>query len=175
MQTHIAFAADSHTEGSVTKHLNADLFTRGATNMCFFHLTVDLRHLIHIQLTRQYHHIGKLGIELQSLNIGDIKLGREVYLLSHLITIGHHSHIRGDDGRDACLLGGINDLMHQRDILTIDNRVHRQVALDAMCITGLSHLLQVIDGECRGRMRPHIQLLNTEVDAVSTSLDRRCQ
>ena len=61
--------------------------------------------------------------------------------------------------------------MHQGDILTIDDRVHRQVALNTMLITRLSHLFQVVDGECGGRVRPHIQLLDTEIDTVSTSLN----
>ena len=159
----------------MTEHLDTDLFTRGTTDMFFLHLTVDLCHLIHIQLTRQYNYIGELGIKLQGFDVRDVQLGREVHLLPHLITIGHHCHIRGDDCRDTCLLGGVDDLMHQGNILTVDDRVHRQITLDTMRITRLSHLLQIVDGEGRGRMRPHIQLLYTEVDAVSTSLDSRCQ
>ena len=64
--------------------------------MLHFHLTEDLSHLIHVQFAGEYHHISKLGVELQRLDIRDVQLRREVYLLPYLITIGHHCHVRGN-------------------------------------------------------------------------------
>ena len=149
MQTHITLATDSHTKGAMTEHLDTDLLTAGTTDMFLFNLTIDLSHLIHIQFTCQHHHIGKLGIELQRLDIRDIQLGGEMHLLSHPITIGHHSNIRGNDSRDSSSLRSIDNLMHQRNILAIDNRVHREVALDTMLIAGLGNLTQIINSEGR--------------------------
>ena len=69
MQTHIALATDSHTEGTMTEHLDADLLATGPTDMLSLHLTEDLGHLRHIQFSRQNHHIGKLGIEAKGLDV----------------------------------------------------------------------------------------------------------
>ena len=171
METHIALAADGHAEGSVTEHLDTDLLTAWAADVLGLHLSEDLCHLIHIQFTSQHHHIGKLGVEAQSLDVGDIQLRGKVHLLPHPITIGHHRHIRSDDGGDASLVGRIDDLVHQGDVLAVDDGIHRQITLDAMFIALTGNVAQVIDGERRGRVRPHIQFLDAKVDTVSPSLD----
>ena len=143
--------------------------------MLSLHLTPDLGHLLHVEFTRQDHDIGKLRIEAQGLDVRDVQLCGEVYLLSHPVAIGHHSYVAGNHSRDTSLFGGIDDLAHQWDVLAIDNRVHRQIALDAMLIAGGGDLLQVVDGERGSGMRPHVQFLNTEVNAVGTSLNGCCQ
>ena len=171
MKTHIALATDGHAERAMAKHLDTDLHPRRSADMLGLYLTEDLSHLLHIQLTRQHDDISKLRIELQGFNIGDIQLCGEMHLLPHLITIGHHRHIRGNDGRDASLLGGIDDLMHQGNVLAVDNRIDGEITLDAMLITQSGNLAEVVDGERRGRMCPHVQLLNTKVDAVGSSLN----
>ena len=70
-----------------------------------------------------------------------------MHLLPHLVTIGHHGHIRGDDGRDASLLGSINDLMHQGDVLTIDDGVDGEITLDTVSIALACDIAEIIDGE----------------------------
>ena len=62
--------------------------------------------------------------------------------------------------------------MHQGDVLTIDDGVDGEVALDAVFITLAGNVLQVVDGECRGRACTHIELLDAEIDGVGTSLYR---
>ena len=131
----------------MTEHLDTDLLARRTADMLLFHLTVDLCHLIHIQLTCQYDDVSELSIETQRLNVRDIQLGRQMHLLAYLITVGHHSHITSNDCRDAGRLRRVDNLVHQRDILTVDNRVDGQVALDSMLTTGLRHLLQIVNGE----------------------------
>ena len=175
MEAHIALAADGHAESPVTEHLNTNLLTAWAADMLCLHLTVDLSHLFHIQFSRQHHDIGKLSIEAQCLDVGDVQLGGEMHLLPHLVTIGHHRYIGGDDGGDASLMGSIDNLVHQGDVLAIDDGVHRQITLDAMFIALTGNVAQVVDGERRGRMRPHVQFLDTEVDAVGPRLDGCCQ
>ena len=159
----------------MAEHLDADLLSRRPADMLFLHLTEDVSHLLHVQLTRQHHDIGKLGIEAQGLDVGDVELGGEVHLLSHAVAIGHHSHIAGDDGRDTCLMGSVDDLMHQGDILAINDGVDREIALDAMLLTSGGHLFQVVDGEGGGRVGPHVQFLDAEIYAVGPSLDGCCQ
>jgi hypothetical protein len=50
----------------------------------------------------------------------------------------------------AGLLGCIDNLVHQGDILAIDDSVDGEVALDAMLIAGGGYLAKVVDSECRG-------------------------
>ena len=170
METHVALAADGHAEGAVAEHLNADELARGAADMLLTDLTVDICHLIHIQFTGEHHDIGKLGVEAQGLDVGDVELCREMHLLPYPITIGHHSHVGGNHSRDVSGLGCIDNLMHQGDILAVDDGIDGEVALDAMLTTSLGDLLQVVDGERRGRMGTHVQFLDTKVDAVGTCL-----
>ena len=124
----------------MTKHLNTDQVAMGTFYLLFHHLTVDFSHLVHIQFTGQYHHVGKLRIELQSLNVRNIELRGEMNLQSDTAAIGHHRHIRGNHRRNTCLMGSITNFVHGRNILTIDNRIHGKVALHPVFITGSRNL-----------------------------------
>ena len=143
--------------------------------MFFLYLSEDLCHLVHVQFACQHDDIGKLRIEAQGLDVRDVQLGGEVHLLSHLITIGHHGHVGGDDGRDAGLLGSVDDLVHQGDVLAVDDGIDGEVALDAVRLTFLGDVTQVVDGEHGGGVRPHVQFLDAEVDTVGSGLYRCCQ
>ena len=75
-----------------------------------------------------------------------------MHLLSHFVAIAHHGHIAGNDGRDACCLGGIDNGFHRRQVVIIDDGVHRQVALHAMLGTRGCDFVQIIDVKMVGRM-----------------------
>ena len=60
-------------------------------------------------------------------------------LLAHFIAIAHYSHIAGDDGRDACLLGSI-----------VDDCIDGEIGLDTMLVAGSSNLTQIIDSKMVG-------------------------
>ena len=134
-------------------------------------LPVYLGHLVHVELAGQHHHIGKLGIEPERLDVADVELGGEMHLLPHTAAVGHHGHIGGDDGGDAGLVGGIHDGVHGSDVLTIDDGVHGEVGLDVVATACLSDEPQVVDGEGVGRVGTHIELADTEVYTVGTCLD----
>ena len=111
----------------MTEHLDADQFALRTADMLLFYLPVDVSHLIQVQLTRQHHDISKLGIEFQCLDIRDVQLSRQMYLHTLLATIGHHSDITGYHSRYLSLNSSVNNLMHQFDVLAIDNGVDRQI------------------------------------------------
>ena len=154
----------------MTEHLYAHQLTTGATDMLFLNLTIDLGHLVHTQLTGQHHHIGKLCVELQGLNIRDVQLGREVHLHTHLATVGHHGDVASNDGRYLCLDGSIHNLMHGLDILTIDDGVHSEIGLHASLITGGGDIAQVINRKVIGRMGAHVQLLHAKIHGIGSCL-----
>ena len=75
-----------------------------------------------------------------------------MHFQSYLPAIGHHSHIGGDNGRNARFVGGIANLMHRRDILTIDDGIHREIGLHSVLITGGCYFPQIVNREMIGRM-----------------------
>ena len=140
VETHVALAADSHAQGSVAEHLDADLLAAGTADVLSLYLAVYLRHLFHVQFTGQHYDIGELCIEAQSLDVRDVQLGRQMHLYSHLSAVLHDCHIAGNDGSDAGLMSCIHNGVHQRDVFAVDDGVHRQVALHTGLPTDGSYL-----------------------------------
>ena len=108
MQAHIALARNCHAQCSMGKHLYADELALRSTDLLGYDLLVYLFHLIHVQLACQYHHIGKLSIELQCLDVGDVELSGKMHLNARLAVgtipatgIHQGSNIAGNDGCDA--------------------------------------------------------------------------
>ena len=154
----------------MTEHLDAHGLSMWTTDILLHYLPVYLRHLVEVQLAGQHHHIGKVGIEAQGLDIGNIELGGEVYLLPYLGAVGHHRHIGGDDGADASLVCGIHHLPHRGHVAIVDDGVEGEIRLDAMFITCQGNLLQVVDGEGISGVRPHVELSDAEIHSIGTRL-----
>ena len=152
VETHIALATDSHAQSTMTEHFDADLLTRRTTDVLFLNLPIDVGHLVEVEFASQDHHIGKLGIELKGLDVRDVQLGGEVNLHATLAAIGHDGNVAGNDSRDMCLDGSIDNLVHQCDILAIDNGVDGEVALHPMLLASSSNLAQIVNREMIGRM-----------------------
>ena len=71
----VAFAADGHAECSMAEHFYAYGVATWSADVFFFDSMVNFCHLFHVQFAGQYHDIGKLSIEAQSLHIADVQLG----------------------------------------------------------------------------------------------------
>ena len=136
----------------MAEHLDAHQLTAGTADVLLLYLAVDVGHLFHLQLTCQHHHVGKLRIELQRLDVRDVQLRGEVYLHAHLAAVGHHGNVTGNDGRNLRLYGSIHYLVHRLDVLTIDNGIYREVCLHTCLVTGSGNLAQVVDSEVVGRV-----------------------
>ena len=170
VQTHIALTRNGHAQRTVTEHLDAHEFTFRSAYVLLHNLTVYLCHLLHIQLARQDHHIGKLGIELQSLHIADIELRRQMHLHPNAAAIRHHCHIAGYHRAYSRLPCRVYNTVHGLYVTVIYYGVHRQIGLYAMLRAGRGDVAQVIDGEMIGRVRPHIELSDTEINGVRARL-----
>ena len=120
--------------------------------MLTLNLVVDIFHLPHVEFTCQYYNICKLSIETKRFNIGDIKLGAQMYLHTYLMAIQHDSHIAGNHSRDFCFDGSVNNLVHHIDIFTIDDGIDCEIALQPMLVTDFCYFLQVIYRKGIGRM-----------------------
>ena len=89
-------------------------------------------------------------------------------LLTYLVAIAHYSNVAGYNSADVGLLGSIQNLAHQGQVLTIYNSINRQVALYAADAALLGNAFQVVYAEGAGRVGPHVQVLDTEVDTVGS-------
>ena len=156
MKTHIALSADSHTQSTMAEHFYAYQFSLRTTNILFQYLAIYLSHLVHIELACQYHNIGKLSIKLQSLDVRDVELSREVHFYILLSAICHHSHIRSDNCRNTCLGSSIHNLAHSLKVFTINDGVYGEICLYAMLVACGSNLFKVVDGEMVCRVRTHV-------------------
>ena len=134
--------------------------------MFVLNTTINLCHLTDIKFACQDNHIGKLRIEAQGLYVGDVELRAEMHLKAYLATIGHHSHIAGNDSTDVCLQSCIEDTAHERQVLSINNGIDCQITLHATASAFGSYAMQVINSEGTSRMCPHIEILYTEIYAV---------
>ena len=150
MQTHVALAGDGHAERTVTEHLDADEPPAWSADVLLHNLTVYFGHLAHVQFARQHHHIGKLCIEAQRLDVRYVELRGQMHLHANAVAICHHGHVAGYDGGDAGFLGGIHNLVHRVDILSIDDGVYGEVALYAMLIARGGYLPQILYVEVVG-------------------------
>ena len=92
--------------------------------------------------------------------------------LAYLVAIGHNSHVTGNHSADTCVLCSVNNLAHRGQIIVINHRVDGQISLDAVSITCGGNLSQIVYRKVIGRMRAHIQLADTEINGVSTGLNR---
>ena len=64
----------------MTEHLDAHQLAAGTADVLLHYLAVYVGHLVHVQLAGQHHHIGKLSVELQGLDVRDVQLRGEVHL-----------------------------------------------------------------------------------------------
>ena len=147
MQAHIALATDSHAQCSVAEHLDADRLAVRAGDILLTNLVGDALHLIHIELTRKHHHIGKLRIKSHSIGICHIHLSRNVHLLVDLTSVKDSRHIGRNDSRYTRLLSAINDIVQELHIIVIHHSIDRQITLHAMLITLLDNLIHVVHSE----------------------------
>src|SRR5574344_1806340 len=94
-------------------------------------------------------------------------------LLAYLAAILHNGYIAGYYGTYTCLVGCINNLTHKRNIFLVDDGINSKITLQSVFMTRCGNLLQVGHCERVSRMSTHIQLLNAEVNTISSSLYSR--
>ena len=128
-------------------------------------------HLGHCKLSGQHANVGKLGVELQGLHVRDVELGRQMHLHAHLTAVGHNGHIGSDDSTDARYASGINDLSHGIEVVIVNDGVDRQISLHVVLLADGNNVVQIIEREVIGAVRPHVELPHTEVYRVGTCLN----
>ena len=90
-----------------------------------------------------------------------------MHLYTYTTGVEHRGHIGSDDAGDLSLLGCIDDLAHELQVLVIYNGIDREVALDTVFTADGCDLVEVFGGEVIGALGAHIEPLDTEVYRVS--------
>ena len=164
MQAQIAFSGNGHTKRTVRKHFNLNKFALRSANILLADGAGNGGHLVKIQLAGGYHHIAELREKPHGFYIGDIQLGRCVNLNTFRACVLQYREVAGDNGRQLGFGSRVNNAAHEVELRIIDNGVHRQVRFQAVLLADAHNAVQVADGEVVGRVRPHIQILDTEID-----------
>ena len=94
-----------------------------------------------------------------------------MHFLTYLPGIAHHRHIGCNHRRNTRRFGRIHNGTHQRNVIIIDNGIHRKIAFHTVLIAGTGYLAQVIYCKRIRRTGTHIQILDTEINRVRTCLD----
>jgi len=69
----------------------------------------------------------------------------------------------------------IDDLTHQDKLLIIDHGINGEICFHLQLPGPGNNLRKVFCGKISRRARPHIQLLNAEIDGISTPLSCCCK
>ena len=93
-----------------------------------------------------------------------------MYFLTDLAAIDEDGDVGSDDGGDAGIVGGVADTVHEFEVFVVDDGVDRQITLDAVFSTHGGDFSQVVNGETIGRMCPHIEGFDAEIDGVGARL-----
>ena len=170
MQAQIAFSRYRHAQCTVAEHLDAHQVAVRPANIVAHDSVVNVAHLLQIDLAGKHHHIGKLRIEAHSLAVRHIHLSADVHFHVDRAGIENRSHIGGYDCRHLCLLGGIDNAAHERQVVVEHHSVHCEVAFQPIFVAVSGNAAHVVDSEVVCRLGTHIQALNAEVDGIGTAL-----
>ena len=168
----VALTRHRHTHSAVCEHLNLNQLTRRATDVLLLNLLRDIGNLLQRQLACQHHDICPLREELNSRDVRDVALRRDVHLHAHLAGVEDGGKVGSDDGVDALSLCAVDDAAHNLHLRVVDNDVHREVGLDTRSVCHADNLRKVIEREVYARRSAHIELLNTEIYRVGTRIYR---
>ena len=155
----------------MAEHFDANKLTIGTLNLVFFDEIGDFTHLLHVQFTRQHHYISKGRVEAQSLFVGNIELGGEMYLLIDGAAIAKHSHVCRNHSRDLCLFRSIANFAHESKVFAVDDGVHCEITFYTLLFTLRGDVVQVLDGELACGVRTHVERFYAKIDGVGTSFE----
>ena len=163
VERHVAFARDCHAERAVAEHFNAYELPFRAADVLVNDNLVYGSHLVHVQLAGKHHDIGELGVELERLAVADVELGGEMNLHAHTVAVLHYGNVGRNYSRNAALLCRIYYIIHQCQVVLVNNGVYSEVAFYPMGIAYLRNLPEVANGERACRMGAHVKVLNAKV------------
>ena len=106
-----------------------------------------LRHLLHVQLACENHHVGELSVEFHGLDVAYIHLCGDVDLLADLPGVEDRRHIGGDYRADAALLSAADNGAHKFHISVVYHGVYGKICLYTTLRAEGGYLSHVVGGE----------------------------
>ena len=170
MQAEVALAGYGHAQRPMRKHLYAHQLPARAFDALAHYRVVDAFHLVQIQLPREHDHVGELRVEAKGLGVGYGQLGGDMNLHPYAACVGDCRHVGGDNGRHACLVGGVERDAHLIQVFGIQHYVEREVGFDSSLTADAHHFVQVLRSEVVGGMAAHIQPSDSEIYRICPSL-----
>ena len=98
-----------------------------------------------------------------------------MHLQTQAMCLHQRRHIRSDHRRNLRLVRMVEDLTEQCQVLVVDDRIDRQVALYATPPANLHDTIKVVSRKVVGRLSTHIQRLNAKVYTIRSSTYRSAQ
>ena len=132
---------------------------------------VDFLHLLQPELSREDDHIGKLGVEAERFHVGNAELGGNMDFQADLAGIQDAGHVGSDDGVHARFLGEVQHAAGLVQFLTVQGDVQGEIGLESIGAADAHHLRKVLRREIVRGMGPHVQVADSEIDGVRTSLN----
>ena len=128
--------------------------------------------LLERELAGEHRDVGVGGIKAQRLDVRDVELRREVGFETDRAGVEKGRGV-GDDGRRNALgLRAVEHPAHEREILVVEDRVHREVRAHARGSAPLGDLAEVVDAEGLRGERAHVERLDAEVDRIRPGAQR---
>ena len=102
----------------------------------------------------------------------EVKSAEEVAQMEDAFHIGYAMH---STAMRMCRAGAVDERVHLPQLVLVDHRIDRQVALHPRRAGDPDDTFQIVRREIRGRLRPHVELPHTEIDGVGSGLYGRLQ
>ena len=154
----------------MSKHFDAYRFTCRAGDVLPLDFPVDVGYLVEIEFPGQYDDIGVPGVEFESLDIGDIELGRQMHFHADIAGVGHGGDVAGDNGRNAGVASGVDDALHEFYIVVVDDGIDGEITFHTVFPTYTGYFTQIVEREIIRTPSPHIEAFDTEVYRTGSSL-----
>ena len=136
---------------------------------------MDPLYLLEVQFPSEHRDIGIRRVEPERLGVRDVHLGREMHFHPGFLRVAEHRGVRRDNRGNAGRFRGVHDPPHFVEFLVVHDRVHGEVALDALLAAELRDLPEILNREGVRGVRPHVELSDPEVHSVSPGLERRVE
>ena len=157
------------------EHLDAHRIARRAADLLLVDRAGDAADLIERQFARQHHHVGPLREEFHRLAVREVALRGDMHLHPDAARVEDRRQVGSDHGVDPRHAGAVDERVHLPQLVLVDHRIDRQVALHPRRTGDPDDTFQIVRREIRGRLRPHVELPHTEIDGVGSGLYGRLQ
>ena len=171
VQAQVALARDGHAERPVREHLDTERLALGPPQIARADAVGNRAHLSEAQLACQHDDIGVLRVKGDGLDIRQIELSGYVHLQPDAAGVENGGLIRRDHGIDPLAPGPVHDPAHLGQILVVEDRIDGQVSLDPVPSGLRDDARQVVERKVERRTRPHVELLDAEIDRIGPGLN----